>query len=101
VKEKRYPSKETKELFEAILNLKNLSEACLFFRDLLTIKEIDDSSSRFQIAKLLHQRKFSYEKIAKHCKVSTTTVTRVAHWLRHGLGGYKLILNRLSDSSKK
>ena len=26
---------------------------------------------------------------------STATITRVAHWLHHGKGGYKLILERL------
>ena len=96
-KKEKYPSKENKELFSNILKLKNLNEAVCFFRDLLTIKEIKDFSVRFQIAKLLYQKKFSYEQIAKKCHVSTTTVTRVAHWLYHGMGGYKIILSRLKE----
>lgn len=94
-KQEKYPNKDTKGLFKAILKLKNPAEATKFFRDLLTIKEIKDISSRFQQAKFLHQGKLSYEKIAKKCQVSTTTVTRTAHWYKHGLGGYKLILSRL------
>jgi TrpR-related protein YerC/YecD len=90
-----YPNPKTKELFNAILRLKNQGEAARFFRDLLTLREIKDFSTRFAIAKLLSQNKYSYETIAKKCHVSTTTVTRVSHWLHHGRSGYKLILSRL------
>ena len=88
-----YPDKKTKELFEAILKLKNKEEAAEFFRDLLTIGEIKEFSNRWQAAKLLAQG-LSYTEVAKKLKMSTTTVARVAHWLNHGLGGYRLILNR-------
>jgi TrpR-related protein YerC/YecD len=100
-REENYPSKEAKELLAAILKLKSLNEAVKFFRDLLTIKEINDSSTRFQIAKDLYLKKGSYQTIAKKHRVSTTTVTRVAHWLYHGMFGYKLILQRITKSSKK
>lgn len=90
-----YPSSKNKDLFSAILQLKDVNEAVKFFRDLLTIKEINDFSARWQIAKLLSKNKYSYEQIAKKCGVSTTTVTRVAHWLYHGKDGYKLILSRI------
>lgn len=99
-KKENYPSKQSKQLLKAILKLKNINEAIKFFRDLLTIKEINDISSRFQQAKLLHQAKLSYEQIAKKCQVSTTTVTRTAHWYKHGLEGYKLILFRLFPKKK-
>lgn len=88
-----YPDKKAKELFEAILKLKNKKEAANFFRDLLTIAEIREFSNRWQVTKLLSQG-LSYAEVAEKLKMSTTTVTRVAHWLNHGLGGYKLILNR-------
>ncbi|MBN1263230.1 MAG: helix-turn-helix domain-containing protein [Candidatus Pacebacteria bacterium] len=87
--------KSTNELLLAILKLKNQKEAADFFRDLLTLKEINDLTIRFQIAKLLFEKKHSYLQIARKCRVSTTTVTRVAHWLNHGLGGYRLVLKRL------
>lgn len=99
-KEEKYPNKDTKSLFEAILLLKNNNEATKFFRDLLTLKEIKDFSTRFKIAKLLYEKKYSYEQIAKKCSVSTTTVTRVAHWLNHGMGGYKIILGRFLFKKK-
>jgi len=97
-KSENYPTKEAKELFKGILKLKTSNEAVCFFRDLLTIKEIEDFSTRFKIARLLQKDKLTYKQIAKKCKVSTTTVTRVAHWLNSGMGGYKLVIKRLKSS---
>ena len=97
--EGNYPVKENKELFEAILKIKDSKEASAFFRDLLTIPEIEEFSRRWQIVKMLGQKK-SYLTIAKKLEVSTTTVTRVAYWLNHGTGGYKTILERTTKRSK-
>ena len=36
----------------------------------------------------------SYLDVAETVRTSTATVTRVAHWLRHGAGGYTLALER-------
>lgn len=83
------------ELHAAILKLKNQDEVARFLRDLLTLPEIREFGKRFQIAKALYLKQGSYQAIAKKLKVSTTTVTRVAHWLHHGRGGYKLVLDRL------
>jgi TrpR-related protein YerC/YecD len=85
---------DTNLLYQGVLKLKNLKEAQAFFRDLLTPQEIDTFSSRFKIARLLHQGQ-SYARIAKATNTSTTTVTRVALWLKRGRGGYQLILKRL------
>lgn len=95
-----YPDKKTKELFKAILSLKNEAEASRFFRDLLTLSEIEEFANRFQMAKLLYQGN-SYIKVTKKLKTSTTTVTRVAHWLFRGMNGYKLILSRLFPKKKQ
>jgi TrpR-related protein YerC/YecD len=92
--EAEYPSEKTKDLYQAVLSLKSLKEATAFFRDLLTLPEIEDLTQRFQIAKRLYQGK-SYAATAKELEVSTTTVSRVAHWLFRGRGGYKQILRRL------
>lgn len=83
------------KLYQALLSLKNEKEVTSFLRDLLTLKEIQTITKRFQMAVLLHQG-LSYAKIAKTLKVSTTTVTRTAHWLKHGKGGYQTVLKRLS-----
>ena len=74
-----------RELFAAVLKLKTPKEVANFFRDLLTMPEIREFANRWQIVKMLYQRK-SYADIAAKLKVSTTTITRVAHWLHHGRG---------------
>jgi len=92
--EEHYPAKEHKELFRAILELKNLKEADNFFRDLLTLAEIKDFAQRWQMAKLLYQG-HSYLEVAEKTNASTTTVTRVAKWLFEGKNGYITLLRRL------
>ncbi|OGD56887.1 hypothetical protein A3E73_02665 [Candidatus Beckwithbacteria bacterium RIFCSPHIGHO2_12_FULL_47_17] len=83
------------DLYRAILSLKNPAEVAAFWRDLLTLKEIKTFDKRWQMAKLLYQG-MPYAAIAKKLKVSTTTVTRTAFWLKHGRGGYQLVLARLT-----
>lgn len=82
------------DLYQALLKLKTPTEVAAFWRDLLTLKEIKTIDKRWQMAKLLYQG-VPYAKIAKKLKVSTTTVTRTAYWLKHGRGGYRLVLSRL------
>jgi uncharacterized protein YerC len=41
-----------------------------------------------------------YARVAAEVGASTTTVTRVAHWLRHGEGGYRIVLDRLARRRK-
>lgn len=95
-----YPTTAVKELFDAILRLKTVNEATRFFRDLLTIAELNEFANRWQAVKLLHQGK-SYAEIAAKLGMSTATVTRVAHWLHHGLGGYQIIAGRMFPKQKK
>ena len=88
-----YPTVEMNELFDAILALKNKKEAADFFRDLLTIPEIKEFTNRWQAVKLI-LRGESYVVIARKLGMSTATVTRVAHWLHNGMGGYKALADR-------
>jgi TrpR-related protein YerC/YecD len=84
-----------RELFEAILSLESRAETERFFRDLCTISELEALAHRWQVARLLEQG-LPYLEIAERTGASTTTVTRVAHWLKHGEGGYRLALDRAS-----
>lgn len=86
--------KNTESLFKAILSLKNISEAESFFRDLCTSAELVEITERWKIAKMLDEGALTYREIADRARVSTTTVSRVANWLRYGQNGYKLALVR-------
>jgi TrpR-related protein YerC/YecD len=81
-------------LYRAIVSLKNKEECAAFLRDLCTVAEIDAMAERFAIARLA-AKDMSYRDIADETGSSTTTVTRVAHWLHHGMGGYRTALSRL------
>jgi TrpR-related protein YerC/YecD len=91
--------RKNEDLWQAVLSLKNVSEARKFFRDLCTIEELTAMSDRWQAVKMI-QRKVPYREIAKKLKMSSTTVARVAHWLNHGEGGYKLVVKRLKSKVK-
>lgn len=91
----QWENEQTTLLFKAILRLDTVSECERFFRDLLTMVEIQEISMRFKVAKLLYTTDKSYFEIAKEAKTTTSTVTRVAHWLKAGTGGYQLILDRI------
>src|SRR3972149_12008004 len=85
---------EIKDLFETILSLETLDEAERFLRDLCTLAELEAMAHRWQVAKLVDQG-LPYHEVSRRTRASTTTVTRVAHWLRHGEDGYRLSLDRL------
>lgn len=83
-----------KLLMSAFVSLKSVEEAATLLRDMLTPAEIEEFANRFTIAKLL-TKGLPYLEIAKQVGTSTTTVTRVAHWLYNGCGGYIAVLKRL------
>lgn len=94
MKEEDYPNHFHQRLLEAVLKLKTKDEATRFFRDLLTLKELDEFANRWEMAKLI-DKGTSYQKIAQEIGCSTATVSRTAQWLKHGLGGYRLVLDRM------
>jgi TrpR-related protein YerC/YecD len=87
-------SEKYNELFKVILKLKNVEECKKFFRDMCTISELENMAERFQVAKKIFKKE-PYRNISQEIGSSTATVTRVAHWLNHGMGGYKLVIKRL------
>ncbi|OGJ37709.1 MAG: hypothetical protein A2383_02310 [Candidatus Pacebacteria bacterium RIFOXYB1_FULL_39_46] len=97
-----YPTSQDRELIKGFAQLKNEKEIIGFLRDLLTPAEIEEFSQRFQIAKLLWTTTKSYVEIAKKVGTSTTTVTRVAHWLyKESFQGYAVVLERLFGKSQR
>src|SRR3954466_7799881 len=81
------------ELMEAIAALPDRAAAERFFRDLCTLRELDEMAQRWRVAQLL-EAGWHYLPISKETGVSTATVTRISQWLRHGTGGYAEALSR-------
>lgn len=97
-----YPDSNHKELIKAFDKLDSKKEISAFLRDLLTTKEIDEFSGRFQIAKRLWTTTDSYKTIADEVGTSTTTVTRVAHWLyKENWHGYTTALEKMFGLSAR
>jgi TrpR-related protein YerC/YecD len=88
-----WETKETRDLLKTIVSLRTVDEAERFLRDLCTLSELEAMTHRWQAAQLV-DRGMPYHEVSKRTGASTTTVTRVAHWLRHGEGGYRLMLDR-------
>jgi TrpR-related protein YerC/YecD len=91
-------TKEVRELSDAILALRSRDEVERFLRDLCTLAELEALGHRWAVAQLV-DRGLPYVEVAQKTHASTTTVTRVAHWLRHGEGGYRLALDRAKGTT--
>lgn len=89
-----WTSNNKKRLIQAILALETESEARRFLRDLMTEKEIVEFSKRLQAAEMLTQQ-VPYTEIVRQTGLSSTTVARVARWLRGRGRGYQAILAKL------
>jgi TrpR-related protein YerC/YecD len=91
-------SKNSDNLFETILELRTKAEAKLFFRDLLTEEEIAEFSNRWQAAQML-DRKVPYSAISHLTGLSSRTIARISQWLTKGMGGYRLMIDRLHHTN--
>ena len=82
---------------QALLALRSENEAKRFLRDLLTEAEIAEFGNRFRAAEML-TKKLPYSAVEKETGLSSATVARVSKWLQGSLGGYRLVIGRLSKS---
>jgi len=89
-------TKENKQFLESILLIKDRKEAEAFLRDLMTENEIIEFGKRIEAARLL-SRNTQYLTIIEKTGLSSTTIARISKWLKGSLGGYRLILSRLSN----
>ena len=83
-------------LFEAILNLQDKEECYLFFEDVCTVNELLSLSQRFEVAKMLRERK-TYLEIAEKTGASTATISRVNRSLNYGNDGYEMVFKRMEQ----
>lgn len=93
----KWDNQKTNELLRAVLALRTVKEAKRFFRDLLTEAEILEFGRRWRVAQML-ARQVPYSKIEAKTGLSSTTVARIAKWLKNGLGGYRLMIKRLNHN---
>ena len=94
---KKWDNEKTKDLAKALLALKSTKEAKAFLRDLLTEKELLELGNRWKAARMLADN-ISYVRIVQETGLSSTTVARISKWLKGGMGGYRSMLKKFSDS---
>lgn len=84
-------------LFDAILTLENKEECYIFFQDVCTINELLSLSQRYEVAKMLREKK-TYLEIAEKTGASTATISRVNRSLNYGCDGYDMVFSRLEKN---
>lgn len=87
------------ELAKTLLLLRSPDEARALLADLCTPVEIRTIAERWHVARLLDDGELTYREIHEATGVSTTTIVRVARFLRQeNNGGYRVLLNRLKGA---
>ena len=87
------------ELFKAVLLLEDEEDCYRFFEDICTINEIHAIDQRWQVAKLLADKK-TYSEIEEITKASTATISRINKCLVYGAEGYQRILARMKEKNQ-
>jgi len=100
MKKHRWINDDTDEFMLSLLELKNLAEARAFLGDVLTESEIQDVANRWKAAKMLSFG-ISYRKIERATGMSSATISRIRRILGEGLGGYRLMIAKLSSTQKR
>ena len=83
-------------LFEAILTLKTPEECYAFFEDVCTVNELLSLSQRYEVAKMLREKR-TYLDIAESTGASTATISRVNRSLNYGSDGYDMYSSALDS----
>lgn len=83
-------------LAEALITVTTIEEANAFLADLCTPAEIRALEERWMVAQYLDQG-LPYREVARLAHASTTTVVRVARYLKEmPHQGYRLLLDRMA-----
>lgn len=80
------------QLARVLCSITDIDTMSRFLRDVMTEKEIIETSARFEAAKMLANGE-TYTAVIKQTKLSSRTVARISDWLQNGTGGYAAALN--------
>jgi len=86
------------QLAFALAAVRDAGEARALLADLCTPAEVHSLAERWQVARLLDAGQQTYREIHEATGVSTTTIVRVARFLKQEDNrGYRLLLDRLKE----
>ena len=89
-----------KQFYRAVLSLRDEDDCDRFFRDICTIKEMQELPQRLEVARLLSDGR-NYQEITEKTTVSSATISRVSRCLLYGDGGYRRVLERLGGKENE
>jgi TrpR-related protein YerC/YecD len=87
---------ESSVICKPFLALSDEQELKCFFRDIMTENEIRELNKRWRVANMLHQG-MTVPQIMKKTGLEEIMIERVDKWLRHGCGGYQMLIDRLDS----
>ena len=94
----RDPDALAEQLGEALLTPASPAEMAQLLADLCTPAEIRTMAERWHVARLLDGTDLTYREIHDATGVSTTTIVRVARFLRQERNlGYRMALDRIAE----
>ena len=95
---KKIKTEAVDHLFQSILTLKKTEECYSFFEDVCTVHENLSFSQRYEVAKMLREKR-TYLEIAEKTGASTATISRVNRSLNYGNDGYDMVFGRLTGDA--
>ncbi len=87
------------DLIKAFLSLKNEDELKMFFRDLMSERDLREFAMRWEVAKKLDAGE-TYKQIQEKSGEAMETISKISRWLKEGTGGYKMMIERMKGSKK-
>ncbi|MCC8126285.1 MAG: YerC/YecD family TrpR-related protein [Clostridiales bacterium] len=96
---KKLKTEAVDHLFDAILILETREECYAFFEDVCTINELMSLSQRYEVARMLREKR-TYLEIAEITGASTATISRVNRSLNYGSDGYDMVLRRVAEKAE-
>ncbi len=91
---KKIRTEAVDDLFKAILTLRDTEECYAFFEDVCTVNELRSLSQRYEVARMLREKR-TYLDISEKTGASTATISRVTRALNYGNDGYDMVYDRL------
>lgn len=98
--ESRLKSDRVDLLARAFLSMESVDDCYRLFEDLFTIREVQDLSSRLEIAMMLNDG-VTYNDIVDKTGTSTATIGRVNRALNYGAGGYRRVIDALTAAKEE
>ena len=93
---KRIPKERKLEMYQAILQLKDMEVCRNFFEDICAMAELSSMEQRFEVARLLKQD-MVYAEISRRTNASSATISRVKRALSGGTGCLGRVIDRMEE----